>query len=63
MVDPVGIGLTAASEKASEFRLFSASRSVAALTTIQVVIHYRSPSIPTGPTVKIKKDTCERCLF
>ena len=56
MVDPVGIGRRAASEKAIGFRLFSALWSVAALTTVQVVIHYRSHSIPIAFTFKIKRE-------
>ena len=50
-----GIGLTAASEKPSGFRLFSAARSVAALTAPRAVIHYRSPSIPVRVTLNHKK--------
>ena len=62
MVDPVGIGLTAASEKASGFRLFSAVRSVAALTRPRRVIHYRSHSIPTDSTFKIKRNYPKRVV-
>ena len=52
-----GLGLTAASEKARGFRLFSAARSVAALTRPRRVIHYRSPSNPLHSPQKSKRKT------
>ena len=58
-----GIGLTAASGKASEFRLSSAARSVAALTTVQVVIHYRAYSRLPISTIKSKKHRNESGAF
>ena len=50
-----GLGRGAASEKARGIRLFSTPWSVAALTTVQVVIHYRSSSSPFRCTLQNKK--------
>ena len=55
LVDLVGLGRGSASEKASGFRLFSVSRSVAALTTVQVVIHSRSRFFPSPCAAKNQK--------
>ena len=63
MEQMTGIGLATASEKASEFRLFSVARSVAALTTVQVVIHYRSPSSPATRTLQKTKKATTRAAF